>query len=67
MSNQKNIQITMSDKLYDDLTQIEAENFCKVYGNPSFIKSDNGQGIVCMSIEYYERITGEKIDFSREI
>lgn len=46
---------------------IEDENFCKVYGNPSFIKSDNGQGIVCMSIEYYERITGEKIDFSREI
>ena len=46
---------------------IEDENFFKVYGNPSFIKSDNGQGLVYMSIEYYERITGKKLDLSREI
>ena len=46
---------------------IEDENFFRVYGNPAFIKSDSGQGIVCMTIEYYERITDEKLDFSSEI
>ncbi len=46
---------------------IEDENFFEIYGNSSFIKNDNGQGLVCMSIEYYERITGEKIDFTSEI
>lgn len=46
---------------------IEDENFFEIYGNPSFIKNDNGQGLVCMSIEYYERITSEKIDFTSEI
>ncbi len=46
---------------------IEDEYFSKIYGNPAFIKSDNGQGLVCMTIEYYERITGEKLDFASEI
>lgn len=46
---------------------IEDENFFVVYGNPAFIKSDSGQGIVCMTIEYYERITDEKLDFSNEM
>ena len=45
---------------------IEDEDFLLRYGNPVAIKEDNGTVLVLMAIEYYERMTGKKVDIMEE-
>lgn len=48
----------MSEITQDELiAHIEDENFLRVYGNPVWVRSNNGtHDCVLMSIEYYERM-----------
>ena len=46
---------------------IEDDDFLLRYGNPVAIKTDERKILLCMAIEYYERITGEKIEFPDEV
>ncbi len=41
---------------------IEEDDFLLKYGNPVIIKCDDGRQLVCMAIEYYERMTGQKVE-----
>lgn len=43
---------------------IEDDDFFLRYGNPVAIKADNGAVLLCMAIEYYEQMTGEKVEIS---
>ena len=43
---------------------IEDDDFLLRYGNPVAIKADDGTILVLMAIEYYERLTKEKIEIS---
>lgn len=45
---------------------IEEDDFLLRYGNPVAIKADDGTVLVLMAIEYYERLTGEKIEIKEE-
>lgn len=46
---------------------IEDDNFLNVYGNPVIIRGkDDHPDCVLMSIEYYERITGDKVCIAME-
>ncbi len=42
----------------------EDNDFLLRYGNPVAIKADDGTILVLMAIEYYERLTGEKVEIS---
>lgn len=41
---------------------IEEDDFLLRYGNPVAVKTDEGKILLCMAIEYYERMTGEKVE-----
>ena len=43
---------------------IEGDDFLLRYGNPVAIKADDGTILVLMAIEYYERMTGEKVEIT---
>lgn len=45
---------------------IEEDDFLLRYGNPVAIKADNGNIVLLMAIEYYERLTGKKIEIKTE-
>ena len=45
---------------------IEEEDFLLRYGNPVAIKADDGTVLLLMAIEYYERMTGQKIEIRTE-
>lgn len=40
---------------------IEDDSFLRRYRNPVAIRSEDGTILICMAIEYYERLTGQKI------
>ncbi|MEE3450217.1 MAG: hypothetical protein VZR27_05890 [Acutalibacteraceae bacterium] len=37
------------------------DDFLRRYGNPVAIRSDDGTVLVCMAVEYYEQVTGDKV------
>lgn len=41
---------------------IEDDDFLLRYGNPVATRTDTGTILLCMAIEYFERMTGEKIE-----
>lgn len=45
---------------------IEEEDFLLRYGNPVAIKADDGTVLLLTAIEYYERMTGQKIEIRTE-
>ncbi len=45
---------------------IEDDDFLLRYGNPVAIRCDDGSVVLLMAIEYYERLTGQKIEISTE-
>lgn len=46
---------------------IGEDDFLLRYGNPVAIKKDEGKILLCMAIEYYERMTGEKVEIPEEV
>ena len=46
---------------------IEDIDFFLKFGNPVAIKTDDGIILMCMAIEYYERMTGEKIEIPENV
>ena len=46
---------------------IEDDDFLRRYGNPVAIRSEGGSILICMAIEYYERLTGQKIEIKTEV
>lgn len=44
------------------LDHIEDDDFLLKYGNPVAILTDDGSVLMCMAIEYYERMTGKKVE-----
>ena len=45
---------------------IEDDDFLRRYGNPVAIRSEDGFILICMAIEYYEHLTGQKIEIKTE-
>ena len=45
---------------------IEDDDFLLRYGNPVAVRSEDGTILVLMAIEYYERLTGQKIEIKSE-
>lgn len=45
---------------------IEDDDFLLRYGNPVAIKTDEGKILLCMAIEYHERMMGEKVEVSEQ-
>ena len=45
---------------------IEEEDFLLRYGNPVAIKADDGTVLLLMAIEFYERMTGQKMEIRTE-
>lgn len=45
---------------------IEDDDFLLRYGNPVAIRCDDGSVVLLMAIEYYERMTGQKIEIKTE-
>ena len=45
---------------------IDDDDFFKVYGNPVVIETDEGKDLICMTVEYYERKFGEKIEIKKD-
>ena len=43
-------------------SHIEDDDFLHRYGNPVAIQAENGSILICMAIEYYERLTGNSIE-----
>ena len=43
-------------------SHIEDDDFLYKYGNPVAIQAEDGSRLVCMAIEYYERMTGKTIE-----
>ena len=43
-------------------SHIEDDDFIYKYGNPVAIQAEDGSRLVCMAIEYYERMTGKTIE-----
>lgn len=43
-------------------SHIEEDDFFYKYGNPVAIQAEDGSIMVCMAIEYYERMTGKTIE-----
>ena len=48
------------------LDHIEDDDFLLKYGNPVAILTNDGSVLMCMAIEYYERMTGRKVEFPEE-
>ena len=46
---------------------IEDDDFLRRYGNPVAIRSEDDSILICMAIEYYERLTGQKIEIKTEV
>lgn len=46
---------------------IEDDDFLRRYGNPVAIQSEDGSILICMATEYYERLTGQKLDIKTEV
>ncbi len=46
---------------------IEDVDFLRRYGNPVAIRSEDGSILICMAIEYYERLTGQNIEIKMEV
>lgn len=57
------INIITQQELCD---HIEDDDFFLRYGNPAAIKTDDGSIVLLMAIEYYERMTGQKIEIKTE-
>ena len=57
------INIITQQELCD---HIEDDDFLLRYGNPIAIKTDDGSIVLLMAIEYYERMTGEKMEIKIE-
>lgn len=55
----------MSQKEFCD--HIEDDDFFLKFGNPVAIKTEDGIILMCMAIEYYERMTGEKIEIPENV
>lgn len=45
---------------------IEEDDFLLCYGNPVAIRTDAGNIVLLMAIEYYERMSGQKIEIKTE-
>jgi hypothetical protein len=45
---------------------IEDDEFLRKYGNPVAVQGEDGSILICMAIEYYERLTGQKIEIKTE-
>lgn len=43
-------------------SHIEDDDFLYKHGNPVAIQAEDGSILVCMAIEYYERMTGKTIE-----
>ena len=43
-------------------SHIEDDDFLYKYGNPVASQAEDGSILVCMAIEYYERMTGKTIE-----
>ena len=43
-------------------SHIEDDDFLYKYGNPVAIQAEDGSILVCMAIEYYERMIGKTIE-----
>lgn len=48
------------------LDHIEDDDFLLKYGNPVAVLVEDGSVLMCMAIEYYERMTGRKVEFPEE-
>ena len=59
--NLPHINMILQQELCD---HIEDDDFLLRYGNPVAIKADDGTILVLMAIEYYERMTGEKVEIT---
>lgn len=53
----------MDERLYmpeiseeEFVANIDRDDFCRRYGNPVRIREKNGESLVCMAVEYYERM-----------
>ena len=52
---------------FDESMQVaEDDDFLRKYGNPVAIQGEDGSILICMAIEYYERLTGQKIEIKTE-
>ncbi|HPY83632.1 MAG TPA: hypothetical protein PLS20_01145 [Ruminococcus flavefaciens] len=49
------------------IDHIEDDDFLLKYGNPVAVNLEDGRTLMCMAIEYYERMTGEKVEIPNEI
>ncbi len=49
------------------LDHIEDDDFLLKYGNPVAILTNDGSVLMCMAIQYYERMTGKKIEIPEEL
>ena len=47
-------------------SHIEDDDFLRKYGNPVAVQGEDGSILICMAIEYYERLTGQKIEIKTE-
>ncbi len=48
------------------LDHIEDDDFLLKYGNPVAVLVEDGSVLICMAIEYYERMTGKKVEIPEE-
>ena len=49
------------------LDHIEDDDFLLKYGNPVAVLVEDGSVLMCMAIEYYERMTGRKVEIPEEL
>ena len=49
------------------LDHIEDDDFLLKYGNPVAVLVEDGSVLMCMAIEYYERMTGKKIEIPEDV
>ena len=45
----------------------EDDDFLLKYGNPVAVLVEDGSVLRCMAIEYYERMTGKKVEIPEEL
>ncbi len=48
------------------LDHIEDDDFLLKYGNPVAVLVEDGSVLMCMAIEYYERMTGKKVEIPED-
>lgn len=63
----------MEERLYmpeiseeEFVANVERDDFLLRYGNPVRIREKNGKSLVCMAIEYYERMTRELENYRKD-